>query len=212
MRSGDILYMVLGTPALVLKSASAHTLLPESSGLANFTASAPAAPVAITSTLNRWCRKQSTRLQKSQWLTSGAAVSLAPMHVPIIPKQTDFPNTYTETTPTETVSNTVIETASKSARMERRLELAIDSLHNYDLLRPIPVLIESLGDKVFVAEAHDLNISTTGNSVGAAFILLKEQIVNIYEGLQNKKGPDADRERQLAVFGQYIGNPRRRWL
>jgi hypothetical protein len=43
---------------------------------------------------------------------------------------------------------------------------------------PIPVLIECLGDKVFVAEAPDLNISTTGNSVGAAFLLLKEQILS----------------------------------
>jgi predicted RNase H-like HicB family nuclease len=211
MRSGDILYMVLGTPALVLKSASAHTLLFESSRLDNFTAPVPAAPLAITSTLNRWCRKQSTGLQKSQWLTSGAAVSLAPMHIPIIPEQTDLTTTRTETTPTETVSNTLIETASKRARAER-LELAIDSLHNYDLLRPITVLIESLGDKVFVAEAPDLNVSTTGNSVGAAFLLLKEQIIHIYEGLHNKKGPDADRERQLAVFGQYIGNARRRWF
>jgi hypothetical protein len=211
MRSGDILRMVLGTPALVVNSATAHTLLPESSGLDNLTTPVPAAPVAITSNLNHWSRKQSTLLQKTQWFTSGVTVSLAPMHVPIIPEQTDLTTTDTETTPTETVSNTLTETGSKSARVER-LELAIDSLHNYDLLKPIAVLIESLGDKVFVAEAPDLNVSTTGNSVGAAFLLLKEQIINIYEGLHNRKGPEADRERQLAVFGQYIGNARRRWF
>ena len=37
--------------------------------------------------------------------------------------------------------------------------MAIDSLQGYDLVKPIPVLIEFLGDKVFVAEAPDLNLS-----------------------------------------------------
>lgn len=45
-----------------------------------------------------------------------------------------------------------------AAKIERttkieRIELAIDSIQGYDLIKSIPVLIESLGDKVFVAEA-----------------------------------------------------------
>src|SRR5262249_54305615 len=51
----------------------------------------------------------------------------------------------------------------KSARAEK-IELAIDKLPNHELIKPIPVLIESLGDKVFIAEALDLEISITGNS------------------------------------------------
>jgi predicted RNase H-like HicB family nuclease len=93
-----------------------------------------------------------------------------------------------------------------------RIALAIDSLNNYELIKPIPVLIESLGDKVFVAEAPELNVSTTGNSVGAAFLLLKEQIITAYEGYRNKKGLDSERARQIAAFEQYIGKPRRHWF
>jgi hypothetical protein len=93
-----------------------------------------------------------------------------------------------------------------------RIELAIDSLQNYELLKPIPVLVESLGDKVFVAEAPDLNISTTGNSVGAAFLLLKEQILSTYEGNRSKRVSDSDRARQLGIFETYIGRPRRHWF
>jgi hypothetical protein len=74
------------------------------------------------------------------------------------------------------------------------------------------VLVESLGDKVFVAEAPDLNVSTTGNSVGAAFLLLKDHIVNIYEGYRDKKAGDPERARQLSVFEKYIGKTRRNWL
>jgi hypothetical protein len=101
--------------------------------------------------------------------------------------------------------------APKAAKLER-IELAIDSIQGYDLIKPIPVLIESLGDKVFVAEAPDLNLSTSGNSVGAAFLLLKEHIVTTYEGDRSKKGPEAQRTQQLAVLEQYIGKPRRHWF
>jgi predicted RNase H-like HicB family nuclease len=107
--------------------------------------------------------------------------------------------------------------ASIAAKIERttkveRIELAIDSIQGYDLIKPIPVLIESLGDKVFVAEAPDLNLSTTGNSVGAAFLMLKEQIITTYEGDRSKKGPDPQRTQQLAALEQYIGKPRRHWF
>jgi hypothetical protein len=54
-----------------------------------------------------------------------------------------------------------------------KVELTIDSLPNYESLKPIRVVVESLGDKVFVAEAPDLNVSTSGNSIGGALILLK---------------------------------------
>jgi hypothetical protein len=103
------------------------------------------------------------------------------------------------------------EPVVKSARTER-IQLAIDSLPNYELIRPIPVLVESLGDKVFVAEAPDLNVSTTGNSVGAAFLSLKDQIVTIYEGYRSKKASDPERARQLGTFDKYIGKTRRNWL
>ena len=92
-----------------------------------------------------------------------------------------------------------------------KIELTIDSLQNYDVLKPIRVVVESLGDKVFVAEAPDLNVSTTGNSVGGALVLLKEHISNIYEGYNSRKNLDGERTRQFKVFEVYIGRPRRNW-
>jgi hypothetical protein len=93
-----------------------------------------------------------------------------------------------------------------------KVELTIDSLQNYELLKPIRVIVDSLGDKVFVAEAPDLNVSTTGNSVGGALILLKDHISTIYEGYTSKKNLDGERTRQFKVFETYIGRPRRNWM
>lgn len=93
-----------------------------------------------------------------------------------------------------------------------KVELTIDSLQNYELFKPIRVVVESLGDKVFVAEAPDLNVSTTGNSVGGALILLKNHISTIYEGYTSKKNLDSERARQFKVFETYIGRPRRNWM
>jgi hypothetical protein len=105
----------------------------------------------------------------------------------------------------------VIDHPKPSPRADR-VELTIDSLQNYELLKPIRVVVESLGDKVFVAEAPDLNVSTSGNSVGGALILLKDHISTIYEGYTSKKNLDGERARQFKVFETYIGRPRRNWM
>ena len=93
-----------------------------------------------------------------------------------------------------------------------KIELTIDSLQNYEMLKPIRVIVESLGDKVFVAEAPDLNVSTSGSSVGGTLILLKDQISTIYEGYTSKKNLDSERARNFKIFETYIGRPRRNWI
>jgi len=105
----------------------------------------------------------------------------------------------------------VTDQPKPSTRAEK-IELTIDTLQNYELLKPIRVVVESLGDKVFVAEAPDLNVSTTGNSVGGALILLKDHISTFYEGYTSKKNLDGERARQFKVFETYIGRPRRNWM
>jgi len=105
----------------------------------------------------------------------------------------------------------VIDQPKPSTR-PNKVELTIDSLQNYELLKPIRVVVESLGDKVFVAEAPELNVSTTGNSVGGALILLKDHISTIYEGYTSKKNLDGERARQFKEFETYIGRPRRNWM
>jgi hypothetical protein len=96
-------------------------------------------------------------------------------------------------------------------RVASRLELAIDSLPGYELIKPIPVIVEPLGNKVFVAEVPDLDISITGTSVSGVLLQLKDQIVRVYEGLRTKKGLDPERTRQLGKLETYIVK-RRNWF
>jgi hypothetical protein len=86
-----------------------------------------------------------------------------------------------------------------------RIELIIDSLPNHTLIEPIPISIESLGEKVFTATVRNLDISTTGNSIGEALLVLKGQIETIYQDL-SKKQPnlDAHQKTTLQMLHTYI--------
>jgi len=206
MKSGDILHVVWRTPALIVRSGSpsgigASLMRTGTSGV--LTVSGPA-PTIATST-NLLCPSQhSNRAQPCQRVANGSSAFMAPMPTGTFSERPDIGVPPPKPAPIATK----IERTTKI----ERIELAIDSIQGYDLIKPIPVLIESLGDKVFVAEAPDLNLSTTGNSVGAAFLLLKEHIITTYEGDRSKKGSDAQRTQQLAALEQYIGKPRRHWF
>jgi hypothetical protein len=86
-----------------------------------------------------------------------------------------------------------------------RIELIIDSLPNHTLIEPIPISIESLGEKVFTAAVRNLDISTTGTSIGEALLVLKGQIETIYQDL-SKKQPnlDAHQKTTLQMLHTYI--------
>jgi hypothetical protein len=200
MKSGDILHVVWRTPALVVRSGSPSGIgasLIRTGKPDVLTVAGPAPTIAASS--NLLCPSQhSNRAQPRQRVANGSSAFMAPMPT----------GTFSER-PNAGLPQS--KPAPKATKIER-IELAIDSVQGYDLIKPIPVLIESLGDKVFVAEAPELNLSTTGNSVGAAFLLLKEQIITTYEGDRSKKGPDPQRTQQLAALEQYIGKPRRHWF
>ena len=200
MKSGDILHVVWRTPALVVRSGSPSGIgasLIRTGTPDVLTVAGPAPTIAASS--NLLCPSQhSNRAQPCQRVANGSSAFIAPMPTGTFSEPPDIGVPQSKPAP-------------KATKIER-IELAIDSIQGYDLIKPIPVLIESLGDKVFVAEAPDLNLSTTGNSVGAAFLLLKEQIVTTYEGDRSKKGPDSQRTQQLAALEQYIGKPRRHWF
>ena len=152
--------------------------------------------------------RPSNRGPRCQWLQVGSSIRLRPS--PTIdgpPREACSPTSDL----VAIARSATLEPTPKLSRTEK-IELAIDSLPNYEVLKPIPVLIESLGDKVFVAEAPDLNLSTTGNSVGAAFLMLKEHVATTYEGYRNRKGVDPERARQLALMDQYIGKTKRHWF
>ncbi len=200
MKSGDILHVVWRTPALVVRSGSPSGIGASiiRTGTPNVLAvAAPTPTIAANSNFLR-PSQHSNRAQPCQSVANGSSAFMAPMPTGTFSER---PN----------IGVPQSKPAPKATKIER-IELAIDSIQGYDLIKPIPVLIESLGDKVFVAEAPDLNLSTTGNSVGAAFLLLKEHIITTYEGDRSKKGSDAQRTQQLAALEQYIGKPRRHWF
>jgi predicted RNase H-like HicB family nuclease len=210
MKSSNIVHSSAWTPSVFVSSGSplkakASVLQTRAENI--FAIAVPAPAAVISSNRIAASRLTSNRRQRSQWLEAQSSVSVVePVRAPRPPPQQTGTGT-----PDFVAKAASAEALPKPSRTER-IELAIDSLQNYDLIKPIPVLIESLGDKVFVAEAPDLNVSTTGNSVGAAFLLLKDHIITTYEGYRSKKGLDSERTRQLGIFDKYIGKAKRHWF
>ena len=209
MKSSNIVHSSIWMPSVFVSSGSPlkakTSVLPTRTE--NIFAMAVPAPAAVISS-NRIAssRLTSNRGQRSQWIEAQSSVSVEAVLAACTPP----PQTGTGT-PDFVAKAASADALPKPSRAER-IELAIDSLQNYELIKPIPVLIESLGDKVFVAEAPDLNVSTTGNSVGVAFLLLKEHIITTYENYRGKKGLDSERTRQLGIFDKYIGKGKRHWF
>ena len=85
------------------------------------------------------------------------------------------------------------------------IDLIIDKLPHHRLVKPVPVSITPLGDRVFVASAPDLEITVTGNSLSDALLLLKQHLGTSYDSL--RKGGSAnnkEQERQLQRLRAYI--------
>ena len=216
MSDPNIIHSTLSSAKVFVSSASRPTtsrLVPDTSADGAFTMAAGAA-TALTST---------NRTTFSRILTNRARNSLrvsfaAPRPVEgsaVSPEASPAPETEEVTPPGP--PNVLPEAdipapaPKKSARAEK-IELAIDKLPNHELIKPIPVLIESLGDKVFIAEVPGLDISITGNSMGGVLLQLKEHIANIYEGQRASNNLKPEAARQLKVLETYIGKTRRNWF
>ena len=83
------------------------------------------------------------------------------------------------------------------------IDLIIDKLPRHALIKPIPVTISPLGDRVFIASTPDLDITVTGNSLSDALLLLKQQLESTYESLRGKAS-SREQERQLKRLRDYI--------
>jgi len=83
------------------------------------------------------------------------------------------------------------------------IDLIIDKLPRHALVKPIPVTISPLGDRVFIASTPDLDITVTGNSLSDALLLLKQQLESTYESLRSKAS-GREEERQLRRLREYI--------
>ena len=103
--------------------------------------------------------------------------------------------------------------ASRPASGPSRIELTIDSLRAYELVKPIPVFVESLGERHYVAEVPDINITTSASSLSEILIVLKNSITQTYDELRIRKNPDPEQVRQLKSLEAYIGKSKRSsWL
>jgi hypothetical protein len=104
----------------------------------------------------------------------------------------------------ESEPTAVAEPESPSSPEAHRIELIIDSLPRQQLIETIPVTVESLGDKVFTAKVHQLNLAGTGNTLGDALITVKEQIEILYEQLSKTSELDGDEKKYLQYLQSHI--------
>jgi hypothetical protein len=93
-----------------------------------------------------------------------------------------------------------------------RMELTIDSLRTYELAKPIPVLIEALGERHYVAEVPGLNMSVSASNLSEILVILKDNVTRTYDELRIRKNPDMEQARQLKALEGYIGRSKRGWL
>jgi len=93
--------------------------------------------------------------------------------------------------------------APSSSGQGDSIDLIIDKLPRHALVKPIPVTISPLGDRVFIASTADLDITVTGNSLSDALLLLKQQLESTYESLRGKAS-GREEERQLRRLREYI--------
>jgi hypothetical protein len=73
------------------------------------------------------------------------------------------------------------------------------------------VVLESFGDKIYTAEAPDLELSASDNTLGDALLLLKDQITTVYEEYRMKKTMNREQSRRFETLQTYIGKTKRNW-
>jgi hypothetical protein len=101
---------------------------------------------------------------------------------------------------------------SKPISGTSRVELTIDSLRTYELVKPIPVFVEALGERHYVAEVPDLNITTSASSLSEILIVLKDSVTQTYDRLHIRRNLEPEQARQLKMLETYIGKSKRGWL
>jgi len=90
------------------------------------------------------------------------------------------------------------------------MDVFINSLMRYELKKPMPVHIECIDDNEFLAEVRGANISMTGDSVGDALTMLKENIEAIFERYRSKERLGPEPSHQIKFLESYIGAERRK--
>jgi hypothetical protein len=190
---------------------STSVLLLDTSADGTLTMVAGASTAVTTSNQIASSRILTNRVRRSLWVRFHSALPVAGMVATREPSQSAPIEEADSSGPRDAPPEPATPAREKSAGVEK-IELAIDKLPNHDLIKPIPVLVESLGDKVFIAEVPGLDISITGNSLGGVLLQLKEHIANIFEGHRTSNNLKPENARQLKALETYIGKTRRNWF
>jgi len=99
------------------------------------------------------------------------------------------------------------EAASQSGAGSHTIELSIDSLPHFQLIEPIPVTINSLGDRLFTATVAALRLSGTGDTLGDALVTVKEQLEALYQRLAKSTGLSEDEKSDLQYLNSHVRSP-----
>ena len=141
--------------------------------------------------------------------SGGAALSGISSAVPpprlVSPKQTVNPTPAPAAASDAASDAPMTQDRPEAPKQGDSIDLIIDKLPHHRLVKPVPVSITPLGDRVFIASAPDLEITVTGNSLSDALLLLKQHLGTSYDSL--RKGGSAnnkEQERQLQRLRAYI--------
>jgi hypothetical protein len=129
-------------------------------------------------------------------------VDVADMSQALAPEPEPTPSTEADHIDSERGS--VPEAKQEPSVEAQRIDLIIDSLTRHELIEAIPVTVESLGDTVFTATVHSLNLTGTGNTLGEALIIVKDQLEIMYEKLSKATGLDDDEKKYLKYLQSHI--------
>ena len=190
---------------------STSVLLLDTSADGTLTMVAGASTAVTTSNQIASSRILTNRVRRSLWVRFHSALPVAGMVATREPSQTAAIEEADSSGSRDAPPELATPARKKSAGVEK-IELAIDKLPNHELIKPIPVSVESLGDKVFIAEVPGLDISITGNSLGGVLLQLKEHVANIFEGHRTSNNLKPEGARQLKALETYIGKTRRNWF
>lgn len=221
------------TPATTVSSGShpvATTANLRASAEELFSTAAAVSMTKIGADRSGLSRRRSTRARAPQWARVRDALSVEGMAATRsgrAPAPADQPGAASDAAEGAETSGAVrVEAANVGDRFEAvsespppksgsapsRVELTIDSLRTYELVKPIPVFVEALGERHYVAEVPDLDMNISASSLGETLIVLKNSIVQAYDELRIRRSLDTEQVRQLRTLETYIGKPKRSWL
>ena len=117
-----------------------------------------------------------------------------------------------DTANSDELAEAAADSLSKPTSGTSRVELTINSLRTYELVKPIPVFVEALGERHYVAEVPDMNITTSASSLSEILIVLKDSVTQTYDRLRIRRNLEPEQARQLKMLETYIGKSKRGWL